>query len=357
MTTTIRAVAEAAGVSTTTVSFVLNNRHPQVDAIPEETRQRVRDAAISLGYRRNAAAASLRTGRSHWIGIIVQPLRDEQDAHMWAPYELALLSGAQNTLTRRGYFAVLGAKSPTGGTEYLDEIVPSGIGGLIYRRPLRKEVRRLEELAQEGIPSIAVFPRNKGDLYPYIIDMDNVKAGELAAEVLIRAGSVRPMYVVNDPTYALHPDIDRVAGFTRVVQKELGFTPIKCELPQVETDIDKLEFLTKFIKEHRPDGVMGAEAGSSYLAGIAAEKNNIDIPREMSLIGFDCYFFPSERGHRMSAVATSWWRAGQAAAEGILDIVNNNTKWTEPMKLDPVFVPGDTTPPEIAEGSSFYWVF
>lgn len=357
MTTTIRAVAEAAGVSTTTVSFVLNNRHPQVDAIPEETRERVRNCATTLGYRRNAAAASLRTGRSHWIGVVVQPLRDEKDAHMWAPYELALLSGAQNTLTRSGYFAVLGAKSPTGGTEYLDELVPSGIGGLIYRRPLRKVVLRLEELAADGIPSIAVFPKNKSDNYPYNVDMDNIRAGELAAEMLIRAGSRRPMYVINDPTYVLHPDVDRAEGFTRMVQRELGFSPLMCELPGELGDEAKVDFIIGYMRTHQPDGAMGAEAGSSFLTSMAAAKMGLDIPRDLSLIGFDCYFFPSTRGQRMSAIATSWWRAGQLAAEGIVDLVQNKTTWTEPIKLEPFFIPGDTTPPEISDEGSFYWVF
>src|SRR5262249_35665746 len=69
---TSRRVAEIAGVSQTTVSFVLND---VVSAnISEETKQRVLEAARSIGYVPDAAARSLARGRSTNIGLIlIQP--------------------------------------------------------------------------------------------------------------------------------------------------------------------------------------------------------------------------------------------------------------------------------------------
>src|SRR5688572_33188192 len=63
-TNNIKRVAEVAGVSTTTVSFVLNNR----GSISEETRQRVLDAVKTLGYTRSAAAVHLRNQEARVIG-------------------------------------------------------------------------------------------------------------------------------------------------------------------------------------------------------------------------------------------------------------------------------------------------
>ncbi len=57
---TLADVARAAGVSSTTASFVLNDRS---NAIPAATRQRVLDAARRSGYRPHAAARALATGR------------------------------------------------------------------------------------------------------------------------------------------------------------------------------------------------------------------------------------------------------------------------------------------------------
>ena len=65
-------VARAAGVSRTTVSFVLNNRPGQV--IPEETRRRVLDAARRLDYRPHASARSLAAGRSDVVLLSIPDL-------------------------------------------------------------------------------------------------------------------------------------------------------------------------------------------------------------------------------------------------------------------------------------------
>jgi DNA-binding LacI/PurR family transcriptional regulator len=65
---TIADVAEAAGVSRTTVSYVLSDRPGA--RVPETTRRRIAEAAERIGYRRNALAAAVRTGRLNTVGIV-----------------------------------------------------------------------------------------------------------------------------------------------------------------------------------------------------------------------------------------------------------------------------------------------
>lgn len=353
MATTIRAVAEAAGVSTTTVSFVLNNRHPHIDAIPKQTRDRVKECAAALGYRRNAAAASLRTGRSHWIGVIVQAMRSEEEAYKWAPYEMALLSGAQNGLAERGYFAVLGSKSTTGDTESLDAVVCSGVGGLISRRPLREEVNRLRKLMDEGVPSIVVFPAKSEDLYPYSIDLDNFTGGKMAAELFARAGRKTPMCITSEG--AVQSEQERQRGFVEGIAEQMGSPPPVCELATEAAEDVRSEALAKFIRANKPDSILAVGPHSARLVSFAAEKLELDVPGDVAIIGFDCYSFPSARNQRLSAVGTSWWRAGLIAAESIVDMVTHDTKWIEPKKLEPVFIPGDSTPAELAGEGAASW--
>ena len=75
---TIRDVAEAAGVSVSLVSFVLNARRgPRGEYIcsaSQQTAERIVKTAERLGYHPNKAASSLRTGRSNTIGVIVSDL-------------------------------------------------------------------------------------------------------------------------------------------------------------------------------------------------------------------------------------------------------------------------------------------
>lgn len=355
MAATIRAVAEAAGVSITTVSFVLNNKRPQVDAIPKDTRDRVKSCAVALGYRRNPAAAALRTGRSLWIGVVVQQLKDESDASMWAPYELSLLSGTQSTLSERGYFTVLGSKPAGGDTDSVDALISSGVGGLILRRPSPEVVEHVANKGEDGVPVIVVFPHNPNDLYPYIIDVDNLQAGRTAAELFIQAGRRAPMYVLNEGYR--HVELDRARGFAEVVERELSSPPMLCELPTEYSDVARVEAMTEFIRAHKPDCVMATESGNSFLITFAAERLDLRIPEDLAIIGFDCYSFRSAREQRVSAVGTSWWEAGQLAASSILDMIENGTKWTEPKTLGPRFIPGDTTPPELADEGGLRWLF
>lgn len=354
MAATIRAVAEAAGVSITTVSFVLNNKRPQVDAIPKETRDRVRGCAAALGYRRNPAAAALRTGRSLWIGVVMQALKDESDAWMWAPYELSLLSGVQKTLSENGYFTVLGSK-PTGDEPGgINSLISSGIGGLILRRPAQGVVEYLNDLGEDRIPTVAVFPASPADLYPYSIDMDNFRAGELAAELFLRAGRRAPMCVLNDDSR--HADLDRARGFSEVAERALGTAPAVCSLRAELSDVARVSAMTDAMRKHKPDCVMATEAGNSFLVTFAIEELGLRVPEDVAIIGFDCYSFHSAREQRVSAVGTSWWEAGELAASSVLDTIQGGSQWVAPKLLGPRFIPGDTTPVELAEEADMHWL-
>lgn len=354
MAVTIRAVAEAAGVSVTTVSFVLNNSHPHVDAIPRETRERVKAAAASLGYRRNAAAATLRTGKSLWIGTVMQALKNEGDARLWAPYELSLLSGVQKTVSENGYFVVLGCNSDGGDNGCISRLVSSGIGGLILRSPSAAAVEQARQLVSDGIPTAVVFPVNKDDLYPYSVDVDNEAAGRMAASLFAKAGRKAPMCIWDEDSVSGHAD--RVNGFRDAIQRDFGSSAVVCGLSPDLTEPTRVAAIRDFIHSHKPDAVMAADASNAHCASVAAADLGLDCPRDIAIIGFDCYSFRSARGQRLSAIATSWWEAGRLAAEGLSDMISKRVEWTQPTTLSPQFIPGDSTPANLASAGDLYWV-
>src|ERR1700724_3191759 len=72
---TIREVAKESGFSSTTVSIVLNNA-PLARYIPAPTKKRIEKAAKKLGYRPNLFARSLRSKRSHTVGVMVFDMTD-----------------------------------------------------------------------------------------------------------------------------------------------------------------------------------------------------------------------------------------------------------------------------------------
>lgn len=94
---TARDVAEKAGVSLTTVSFVLNRRRNV--SIPEATRQRVLQAARELGYRPNSLVRGLVRGRTQTVGVIVPRLDSS--------FHASIVHGIQEVLNERGYRILL----------------------------------------------------------------------------------------------------------------------------------------------------------------------------------------------------------------------------------------------------------
>ena len=84
---TIRDVAKESGFSSTTVSIVLNNA-PLSRYIPPKTKKRIERAAQKLGYRPNQFARSLRSKRSHTVGVMVFDMTDPYCTRVSAPSNL-----------------------------------------------------------------------------------------------------------------------------------------------------------------------------------------------------------------------------------------------------------------------------
>src|SRR6266581_7415351 len=95
---TIRDVAKESGFSSTTVSIVLNNA-PLARYIPAATKKRIERAAKKLGYRPNLFARSLRSKRSHTVGVMIFDMTD--------PFCTLVLRGIENSLYQASYLPIL----------------------------------------------------------------------------------------------------------------------------------------------------------------------------------------------------------------------------------------------------------
>ncbi len=88
-------VARKAGVSRSTVSYVLNDQAELKIPISDETRQRVMDAIAELGYEPDARAQSLRSGSTNIVGVIIPVIQN--------PFFWQILSGISDELQDAGY--------------------------------------------------------------------------------------------------------------------------------------------------------------------------------------------------------------------------------------------------------------
>ncbi len=177
-------VARLAGVSRTTVSFVLNNV-PGVK-ITEETRQRVLEAARELNYYPTAAARSLASGKTQRIGLILGEGQKRLSADAFLP---TFLQGVTASVHRRGYLLMLQLAEDVPSHEaYARLIREQQVDGLIISGP-RVDDPLLPELAEDQFPLI-LHGRLDVCSLPWV-DVDNKAGAYQAVTHLIGLGTGR----------------------------------------------------------------------------------------------------------------------------------------------------------------------
>ena len=196
-------VAARAGVSRTTVSFVLNGR---ADAgIPGETWRRVEDAARELGYHPHGAARALAGGASHTIGLV---LRQSPDQVSVDALLAETLWGIGSEAHLGGYRVLVEPLSPGDG-RYSDLVSSRRVDGLIVSGP-RTDDEELVALVAQGFPIIV-----QGSL-PSVavpsVDVDNRAGARTAVEHLLALGHRRIACITNAPL-AYTAAADRLAGY------------------------------------------------------------------------------------------------------------------------------------------------
>lgn len=139
----MRDVAERAGVSTGTVSNVVN----RPDKVSAKTVQRVQQAIDELGFIRNDAARQLRNGRSNTIGLVVLDIRN--------PFYTDVARGAEDAAAMAGLSLTLGNSDENGEREaaYLELFAQQRVHGVIVS-PSAEVIPGLQRLRARGIPTV-----------------------------------------------------------------------------------------------------------------------------------------------------------------------------------------------------------
>src|SRR6202049_2067299 len=178
---TIRDVAKESGFSSTTVSIVLNDA-PLARYIPPVTKQRIERAAEKLGYRPNQFARSLRSKRSHTVGVMVFDMTD--------PYCTLVLRGIENTLYQASYLPILTDvhNERSRFERYLEMLLDRRIEGLVVLANwLFVDIDVLADLEKNNIPT-AIVGRELGNDSISSVIVDNNLGARAAFEHLYSLG-------------------------------------------------------------------------------------------------------------------------------------------------------------------------
>ena len=174
-------VARLAGVSQTTVSFVINNV-PDTN-IPQETRDRIWAAVEELGWRPNAMARGLSLRRSHTIGLISDEIATSSHAGK-------IIQGAQDAAWAQAKMLLVinTGSNPAIERAALDMLLERQVEGMIYATMYHHPVAPFSDLAH--VPTVLLDCYVADRSLPSVVP-DEVQGGRTATELLLRKGHRR----------------------------------------------------------------------------------------------------------------------------------------------------------------------
>lgn len=185
--TTIKSVAQAAGVSTSTVSNVLNGRHGEMAA---ETLQRVRAAMDLLDYRPNRLAQGLATNSTRTVALVVSELTNT----LYPP----VLLGAE-AACREADFALLLANAPDADAERrtIDVLLDKRVSGIVLFSTSAIDIRddHLARAAAAGMPVVAINRYPVGDSPLDRVQFDHLGGARAAVRHLTDLGHRRIAHI------------------------------------------------------------------------------------------------------------------------------------------------------------------
>lgn len=271
-------VAQRAGVSQSTVSFVINAT-PGI-TIAEETKQRIMLAVSELGYRPNAIAQNLRTRRSDSIGFIT-------DGIAITPHAGRIFEGAQDAAWESGKVLLL---VNTKGQEDLERaaanmLLERQVEGLIYATVYHHAVNLVPDLG--GIPTVLLDCFVPDHSLPSVVP-DEVQGGYYATHTLIQAGHRRIGFLNNvDPIPATS---GRQEGYRRaLVEAGLTFDPAltRREFSDQGGGYRSALDLLQASGAERPTALFCFNDRMAMGAYDALRQLGLRIPQDMAVVGFD----------------------------------------------------------------------
>jgi LacI family transcriptional regulator len=274
---TLRDVAHVAGVSPTSVSFVLNDRR---DArIAATTRARILAAAEELGFRPNLTARQLRLQQTHTIGMLT-------DAIASSPFAGQIIRAVQDAAWKAGRLVFL---VNTGGdaeveTTAVRELLDRRTDGLIFASMIARELDPMSEMANAPTVLINCFPREGALQLPAVIPAERF-GGELAAQCLIDAGHRDIVYLAGDDDWPTH---ERTAAFRdrmRAAGLDVGPGTVLNGAYTIDSGYERA--LAVLRRDDPPTAFLCGNDRIALGALLAAQSLGLRVPADLSLVGYD----------------------------------------------------------------------
>jgi LacI family transcriptional regulator len=320
----LRTLGEYLNLSPATISLVLNNA-PGVRSIPQETRDRVTEAAAKFDYRPSFYARSLRKRQTFSVGVLVPDLNDH--------YATQIMAGAEEFLIEEGYFYLTAShrRKPDLIEEYPRLLMDRSVEGFIL----------IDTFLEKSlpVPVVAVAGHRKIEGVTNVV-LDQRRAAELALRHLYQLGHRKIAFMRGDSHSS---DADERWECLMKVAREL-----KLEVPpeltvQVQVQVSTPEMGFGPVNElFSRDTEFTALVCYNDMAAIGAIRalmnHGLRVPEDISVVGFDDIQSAAFHNPSLTTIRQPLQQMGAVAARILLQRIRGQATFPDSVPILPELV-------------------
>ncbi|MFD0782547.1 LacI family DNA-binding transcriptional regulator [Micromonospora azadirachtae] len=327
---TMSDVARAAGVSTATVSRVVNGHY----GVSARTSAQVRSAIERLGYESSLVATSLRRSRTNVLGLVT---------HSFQSYTAEVLKGVMQALTRSGFDLIIYANSDLYGSysegweqRHLTRLSGTLTDGCIVVTPWGE--------VQSRTPVVAIDPARHSTAPS--VTADNLAGATAAVEHLLALGHRRIGFIAGRSNLAAA--WSREEGY-RTALTEAGVPVDLTLIGRGDFNPESASPLARALLQRadRPTAIFAASDGMALKVLQVAKELGLSVPGDLSVVGFDNIPEAALTEPGLTTVDQSMYQLGYEAARMLKSLVTG--EWEGPRRMvlpTSLVVRGSTAPPK-----------
>lgn len=307
---TLKKIAKEFGVSISTVSKALKDSHE----ISEEVKERIQAFAKFYHYKPNSLALNLRNQKTKTIGIIIP-----QIVHH---FFTKVISGIELVANKNGYNVMICMSMDSYEKEVLnlDMLANGVVDGIIVsvakETEEKKDFAHFKGLINNGIP-LVMFDRVIDEIKCNKVLTNDVDGGYLATKHLINIGCKR-IAILTTPDFVTVGNL-RFEGYKNALNNS-SITFNENLVVEIDEEKDIANQIKKlFLLKNPPDGIFAVNEIYAAIAMKIANKNNLKIPDDISILGFTDGLISQFTTPSLTTVAQHGYHVGQKSAELLLN--------------------------------------
>lgn len=315
---TITDVAAHAGVSRTTVSYVLSEGEI-ADRISAETRHRVMEAVTELGYRRNALAHAVTTGQSRMLGFWVMQSNREP--------VVRVLAGAMREADANGYFIkMLGFDNQTAPDTIVQQCIEWRLSGIIAIHAPEELLNRVHpQIKKSHIPAIIVDSQQppKDSIH---IASDSAGGIAQVMDLLFEGGHRDIAFIAGDPDTSDRVSLRRESAYRQAMKGAGRENQIRVRYGNWNYESTApTEAATRELLEsaRRPTAIVCVSDHTAMVVIRTAAQMNVRVPEELSVTGFDDVAVAALYNPPLTTVSQAFEAMGALAVQHLLRGLNS----------------------------------